>query len=177
MYSFIFTNVRSSSYLYPFIPTPFISRLIKEGKLYRVPKGFLDDYYWMLASVSDQTVARGGRNIDVYPDDGSGRWPGMRPMLVSNDQMRDHKLQLLEPRLFRRWYSCHIVNYGFTAWVDDECVDREISFSTADFFSREIQGNLTTGADGSYCGMAWHFPVSDWDIHERLCLRLPSKEP
>jgi hypothetical protein len=153
----------------------------------------------MLASVSDQKVARGDRDMDVQPDDESGRWPGMRPMLVTNDQMRDHKLELLAPRLFRRWYSCHIVNYSFTAFVDDECVDNEISFSTADFFryvrevngfnvflciltfsfparcSREIQGNSTSDSDGKYCGMAWHFPVSDWEMHERLCIRLPSQ--
>lgn len=141
-----------------------------------MPQGFLDDYYWMLASVSDQKVARGDTDMDVQPDDESGRWPGMRPMLVSNDQMRDHKLELLEPRLFRRWYSCHIVNYSFTAFVDDECVDKEISFSTADFFSREIQSNPTSDSDDKYCGMAWHFPVSDWEMHERLCIRLPEKD-
>lgn len=142
-----------------------------------MPQGCLDDYYWMLASVSDQKVARGDRNMDVQPDDGSGgRWPGTRPMLLSNDQMRDHKLELLEPRLFRRWYSCYIVNYNFTAFVDDECVDKEISFSTADLFSREIQGNPTNSSDDdTYCGMAWHFPVSDWEMHERLCVRLPDK--
>lgn len=145
------------------------------GKLYRVPPGCLDDYYWMLASVSDQKVARGDRKMDVQPDDESGRWPGTRPMLVSNDQMRDHKLELLEPRLFRRWYSSHMVNYSFSAFIGDECVDREISFSMADFFSREIQGNPSGNVDGINCGTAWHFPVSDWDTHERLCVRLPRK--
>ena len=153
----------------------FVKRLSKAGKLYRVPQGCLDDYYWMLASVSDQKSSRGDRNMHVEPDDGSGRWPGTRPMLVSNDQMRDHKLELLAPRLFRRWYSCHLVNYNFTAFVNEECVDREISFSTADFFSREIQGNPTTNSDGTDGGVAWHFPVSDWDMHERLCIRIPNK--
>jgi hypothetical protein len=129
----------------------------------------------MLASVSDQKLAAGDRKMEVQPDDGIGRWPGTRPMLVSNDQMRDHKLELLEPRLFRRWYSCYIVNYNFTAFVDDECIDKEISFSMADFFSREIQGNPTHNTDGAYCGTAWHFPVGDWETHERLCVRLPAR--
>jgi hypothetical protein len=152
-----------------------VEKLAKAGKLYRVPQGCLDDFYWMLASLSDQKTSRGDRNMDVEPEDGSGRWPGTRPMLVSNDQMRDHKLELLAPRLFRRWYSCHLVNYNFTAFVNEECVDREISFSTADFFSREIQGNPTTNSDGTDGGVAWHFPVSDWDMHERLCIRIPNK--
>ena len=137
--------------------------------LYRVPPRLLDDYYWMIASVSDQIASRNGANIDVSPQNEDGRWPGTRPMLVSNDQMRDHKLEMLEPRLFRRWYSSHIVNYNFTAFVGNECVDRSIGFSTPDFFSREIQGNPCP--DG---GMAWHFPVSDWDIDDRFVVRIPS---
>ena len=42
----------------------------------------------MLASVSDQTVSRNGANLDVPVENEEGRWPGARPMLVSNDQMR-----------------------------------------------------------------------------------------
>lgn len=129
----------------------------------------------MLASVSDQTVARKNDNLDVSIDNTEGRWPGTRPMLLSNDQMRDHKMELLEPRLFRRWTSSHIVNYNFTAFVNDECVDREIGFSAPDFFSNEIQGNPTLGGSSSSC-MAWHFPVSDWDEDERFCIRLPSDD-
>jgi len=145
-----------------------------KGQLFKVPALCLDDYYWMLASVSDQTVSRNGTNIDVPTDNDDGRWPGIRPMLISNDQMRDHKLELLEPRLFRRWCSSHIVNYS----VKNN--KTEISFFAADFFSREIQGNPTpapfslSGQEESGNGAtAWHFPVSDWDNHERLCIRIP----
>lgn len=148
--------------------------LQKARKLYRVDSACLDDIYWMLASISDQTASRAGRDMTVPPKDESGRWPGVRPMLVTNDQMRDHKLSLIEPRLFRRWYSCYIVNYNFTAFVDSECVDRQITFSPADFFSREIQGNPTKNSDGADDGTAWHFPVSDWEQHERFCLRVPA---
>jgi hypothetical protein len=74
-------------------------------KLYVVKSGHLDDFYWMMASISDQTASRKGADLTVPPQDESGRWPGMRPMLVTNDQMRDHRLELMEPRLFRRWYS------------------------------------------------------------------------
>ncbi len=141
--------------------------LLRKKKLYKVPPRCLDDFYWMLASVSDQVNARNGVDLSVSNGDPSGRWPGVRPVLISNDQMRDHKWELLEPRLFRRWYGCHIVNYNFTAFVMGECVDgNEIFFSQADFFSREIQGNPS----GS--GKAWHFPVSDWDLEERFVVRL-----
>ena len=153
------------------------NRLNETGKLYRVPARCLDDYYWMVASVSDQTKSRKGKDLTVPPyqknteeDEKSQRWPGTRPMLLSNDQMRDHKLEVLAPRLFRRWSSSHLVNYNFTALVDDECADKEITFSVPDFFSREIQGNPS--GDGS--GIAWHFPVSDWDINERFCIRIPN---
>ena len=135
--------------------------------MYRVPPRCLDDYYWMLASVSDQTSSRRDLDLDVHIENDCGRWPGARPMLISNDQMRDHKLGLLEPRLFRRWYSCYIVNYNFTAFVGKESVDREIGFSTADFFSREIQSNKTDA------GTVWHIPVSDWKLDDRFCIRIP----
>lgn len=147
-----------------------IRNLNLSGKLYLAPAGCLDDYYWMLASLSDQTKARNNMDINVSIDNEEGRWPGTRPMLLSNDQMRDHKLELIEPRLFRRWTSSHIVNYNFTAFVNDECVDREIGFSAPDFYSKEIQGNFVKGG-----GAAWHFPVSDWDDNERFCIRLPNE--
>lgn len=152
-----------------------LERLKKEGRVWGVPRRCHDDYYWMLASVSDQTASRRNVDLGVLPDNNDGRWPGTRPMLVSNDQMRDHKLELMEPRLYRRWHSCHIVNYNFTAFVDDECVDREIGFSTPDFFSREIQGNPSPAKNNGSGekGTAWHFPVSDWDLNDRFCVRIP----
>lgn len=84
--------------------------------------------------------------------------------------MRDHRWDLLEPRLFRRWCSCHIVNYNFTEFVEDKWEDgRQVDFCAADFFSNEMQGNPV----GSSHSLAWHFPVSGWDEHDRLCIRLP----
>ena len=141
--------------------------LTKRGQLYRVPPMCLDDYYWMLASVSEQTKSRKDTDLDVSVDNAEGRWPGARPMLISNDQMRDHKLGLMEPRLFRRWFGCYMVNYNFTAFVGQESVDREIGFSTADFFSREIQGHETDS------GTVWHIPVTEWKLDDRLCIRIP----
>lgn len=87
-------------------------------------------------------------------------------MLITNDQMRDHKLDLLEPREFRRWCSCHIVNYNITQIVEDEWEEREVEFSPADFFSREIQGN----SHGIGKGLIWHLPVSEWEEPSRFCV-------
>lgn len=149
-----------------------LERLREAGRLYIVPPRCLDDLFWMAASVSDQAVSSNGNSLDVLAEDPDGRWPGTRPMLISNDQMRDHKLELIEPRLFRRWYSSHIVNYNFTGFVDSECVDDEIGFSPADFFSREIQGNQTDDSGT----VTWHFPVSEWDENQRFCLRIPKRK-
>mmetsp|Transcript_3917 Transcript_3917/g.5336 ORF Transcript_3917/g.5336 Transcript_3917/m.5336 type:complete len:839 (+) Transcript_3917:528-3044(+) len=148
-----------------------MEELQDRSMMYIVPPRCLDDYYWMLSSVSEQTNCRQDRSLDVPTENQDGRWPGIRPLIVTNDQMRDHKLELLEPRLFRRWFSSHIVNYDFTPFVSDASEDRKILFSTADFFSREIQGNPSQDACGD---IAWHFPVRDWDRNDRFCVRIPN---
>jgi Zc3h12a-like Ribonuclease NYN domain len=145
-----------------------LTGLRESGKVYVVPAGCLDDYFWIIASVSEQTAARKGADLRVEPGDGL-RWPGARPVLVSNDQMRDHKLEMLEPMLFRRWYSNFIVNYSFSGFLGEDRTSAEIGFSPANFYSREIQGN----PDNSQ-SMVWHFPLEDAP-DEWLCLRLPTK--
>lgn len=147
-------------------------RLVSTGKLFIVPPSYLDDYYWMYASVAGQGGKFTPDQQYIAPNDPESRWPGIRPMLISNDKMRDHKLSLLEPRLFRRWYSNFLVNYTFSAFVGDEAPQKDIGFSTADFFSREIQGNKVL-IDDKDLGTAWHFPVSDWDENECFCVRIP----
>ena len=96
-----------------------------------------------------------------------GRWPGTRPVLITNDQMRDHQVEMLDPIIFRRWYSNYVVNYHFAPFVNGSSTHPEIGFSPADFFSREIQGNRL--ADGS---MVWHFPIVGED-KEWFCVRIP----
>lgn len=123
----------------------------------------------MLASVSNQTNARKSCNLKVPIENTEGRFPGLRPILVTNDKMRDHRLRLLEDREFRRWLSCHIVNYNIssTAPASEEWTSNpRISFVPADFYSREIQGNPSR--DGRCT--AWHFPVSEWDRNELFCV-------
>lgn len=141
--------------------------LVNEGKLYVVPAQCFDDYYWMLASVSPQN---GMANVYVASSDDE-RFPGIRPMLVSNDQMRDHKLELLEPKLFRRWYSSHIVTYSISPFEEDEWEPRTVNFAPADSFSREIQGNPMD--EKIMSRTAWHFPVSTWEERgDRFCIAI-----
>ncbi|KAL3783780.1 hypothetical protein ACHAW5_000603 [Stephanodiscus triporus] len=138
----------------------FLERLKEKGQMYVVPPMCLDDLYWMLASVSNQTVSTAGRNIDVPPDNPDGRYPGLRPMVISNDKMRDHRMDLLEERSFRRWCTSHIVNYNFTEFVENSREERTISFRASDLFSDEIQGNACPGGGDGNVTMAWHFPTA-----------------
>jgi pentatricopeptide repeat protein len=141
-----------------------IESLKAEGKVYTVPSSCLDDYYWMLASVVNQGVAFSS----VL---GESQLPGLRPLLITNDQMRDHRLSLLEPRLFRRWTSSHIVNYDIRTRDDDESDIYKVRLYPALLFSREIQGNTATLYGQR---MAWHFPVTEWPDPERFCVSILS---
>lgn len=147
-----------------------LNKLKENDQMYVVPPMCLDDMYWMLASVSNQTASTNGLSIDVPTNNEEGRFPGLRPIVISNDKMRDHKDELLDEREFRRWACSHIVNYNFTEFIEDQRDEREISFHAADIFSDEIQGNECPGGGV----VAWHFPVKEWESNERFCLRLPS---
>ena len=154
-----------------------IDNLSNNGKLYVVPQRCLDDYYWMLSSVSNQSTSSSssGKDMNITPNNDICRWSGgIRPILITNDQMRDHKLELLEPRLFRRWFSSHIVNYEFEPFLKDMSEERDITFVKADSFSREIQGNRNSNKSNDDDGsMTWHFPVEGWESNDRFCIRIP----
>jgi len=156
------------------------SSLIEDGKIYAVPSQCLDDYYWMIASVVNQKRSSNCMEKTVSAGDTitNDRFPGLRPMLVSNDQMRDHRLALLEPRLFRRWKNSYIVNFRVSRGINTGTTegDTDIRLYPADVFSEEIQGNTAPEKDGGLCGTVWHFPVSDWNDHERLCICIPKSK-
>ena len=71
---------------------PFIESLIKEKKLYQVPYGTNDDYYWIYATLLS----------------------GSKSQLLSNDKMRDHFFGMLAPKCFLKWRDRHQVYYGFS---------------------------------------------------------------
>jgi hypothetical protein len=133
-----------------------ILELSRTQRLYVVPGGSLDDYYWMLSSVGEQNSTF----LEyISPEDGTQRFPGLRPLLITNDQMRDHRLELLEPRLFRRWTSCHVVKYRIT--------NETVHLYPAHFYSQEIQCNEAA----RYANQpVWHIPVAEWANRERLCI-------
>ncbi|KAG2613369.1 hypothetical protein PVAP13_4KG351300 [Panicum virgatum] len=59
----------------------------KAGALYATPPGSNDDWYWLYAAVSCQSL------------------------LVTNDEMRDHLFQLLGTSFFPRWKEKHQTNF------------------------------------------------------------------
>ena len=144
-----------------------IEELKELGQIYIVSPKCLDDYYWMISSVSSQTRSNENKELETVSPNDDKKWPGARPILITNDQMRDHKLELLEPRLFRRWCSSHIVNYSFPPYAKDEAEEREIDFKPADFFSYEIQGNQSND------NIVWHIPISEWGEKDRFCVKVP----
>jgi hypothetical protein len=92
-------------------------------------------------------------------NDGATAVPGLQPSLISNNQMRDHCLSLLEDHLFRRWTSSHVVRYDFGPYEDDEWMeDRSLTPRHADSISQEIQSNPTLNG-----GLSWHIPIAEWN--------------
>ena len=57
--------------------------------------------------------------------------------------------------------------YNITPYIEDEWEEgRSVQFIPADFFSREIQGNLhKNGKD-----VVLHFPVTEWEEPARFCI-------
>ena len=139
-------------------------------KVYVVPPDYFDDYYWMLGSIATQKAGSSEHALHVPPNDPSGRSPGLRPIVVTNDLMRDHRLDLLEERLFRRWTSCHMVAYSIQHQNETNYKDSEVSLIPADFFSCEIQRNIAAKFGDNTT--IWHVPVAGWPEHDRLCLMI-----
>jgi hypothetical protein len=146
--------------------------LLLEQKVYKVAARWHDDLFLMIGSLCDQVNARKGVDLTVEPDNPQRRWPGIRPVLITNDQFRDNWPNVLDGRLFRRWYSSCVVNYKFVGFYDNECADDHISFSPGEFFSREIQCNTLRSAKGDET--VWHFPVSDWGNDGWFCVKIPN---
>ena len=148
-----------------------LNELKERGILYIVPATCFDDYYWMIASVTDQDL-NNRNNSPSGQHSKVDRIPGQRPILVTNDQMRDHRLALLEARPFRRWTSCHIVNYSIDGYARDEWeTGRNITFFPPSAFSREIQSNKCSTKTEQ---VVWHIPITGWDEPDRLCISIAS---
>ena len=140
--------------------------LKERGLMYIVPRYCFDDYFWMIASVTNLTSS--GAKTDEE------RIPGQRPIIITNDQMRDHRLALLEARPFRRWTTCQIVNFSIGSYRHSEWESgRNLTLFPPSTFSREIQSNDRPENAGH---RVWHFPVTGWDEPWRLCISTASNE-
>jgi hypothetical protein len=109
--------------------------------LFLCRQGANDDWYWMYAS--------------VLPSEKLLR-------VVSNDQMRDHRLSLLEPRPFLRWKATQICRFELShAFESSKVADGTLDVPTMRLmdppnFSSEIQRN---NADEGSGGPVWHIPI------------------
>jgi hypothetical protein len=80
-----------------------IRRLEEKGRLYVVPRGANDDWYWLYATIYE------GRRSPA--------------LVVSNDLMRDHKVAFIEPKPFLRWRNSQITYFGLSKAVEEDKVD------------------------------------------------------
>ena len=110
----------------------------------------------MLACVSERAASTSGKPIVVEFSE-SSRWPGGRPVLITNDTLRDHTLLMRDPVLARKWYDSVVLNF----------LEADVKKNPR-IYQRRIQGNP------SLLGMVWHFPVKGWGIYERLLVHIPT---
>jgi hypothetical protein len=96
---------------------------VQESKrLFVVPKGSNDDWYWLYG-----TVAAGRKGV-----------------LISNDEMRDHIFGLLRPRYFSRWLTHHRHLYNIEKTHSDALLGLKILTPPA--FTACVQQIPSTGA-------------------------------
>ena len=129
------------------------------GCLIEVPRGANDDWFWLYATLWLEKQRRLKSGIEnhsqlspaLYPPETSE--PGNRnPILVSNDQMRDHVFRMgIDPLIWRRFAHRHICRFKIT-YPEEEEDRREYLFELPPVFSRLPQKGL---------GNVWHLPVAD----------------
>ena len=109
-----------------------ISLWQREGSVYSVPRGFNDDWFWMLAAFSSAVPAR--------------------VLLVSNDFMRDHHFQMLAPRAFLTWRDRHQVRFAFSERSDGARRLHRLDLKLPLPFSLRVQEGLD--------GLTLHAPLA-----------------
>lgn len=91
----------------------------RDGLLYRVPPRENDDWYWIYCSLIGQSIGDEGADAAVVDESTTAalgkenEFPACSPpiMVVSNDQMRDHWLDMMAPRAFRRWKQTQVLRF------------------------------------------------------------------
>ena len=103
----------------------FIEAWREKEQLYTAPALCLDDYYWMLASV---TGGLGERGVERKED---SIFHGCKErLIISNDLLRDHNLEMgakIGDLAFHRWVTTQFVGYdGLCLGWEDEDEGKEL---------------------------------------------------
>jgi len=118
--------------------TEIVERWNAEGCLKISPYGSNDDWYWMLSTVVDDIES---------------------VRVVTNDQMRDHRLALLDPRPFLRWKTTKIIRFDFShAWETDKIVNGTIDVPRVTLIQPPlVSPEIQRSTDDEH--LIWHFPI------------------
>ncbi|KAK3284625.1 hypothetical protein CYMTET_7728 [Cymbomonas tetramitiformis] len=156
-----------------------VQRWRDKGVLEAVPYGADDDWWWLLSCVSDSLT----QGFEVV-DDSTSVIPSHSqhlPMCITNDNMRDHRLYILESRSFTRFKASQLVRFDIMERLvsaqpedenkqyeekeeaSDECMGAEspatqghyVVLTPPPLFSREIQTNMDQ--------TVWHLPIHNSD--------------
>eukprot|EP01041_Mallomonas_annulata_P002215 gene2215-4303_t len=122
--------------------------LQQEVLLYVVPQGADDDWYWMFATMT------ANRTKPAY--------------VITNDQIRDHRVVFQENRTYIRWKSSHVIHFDAQRILGDEIQcddDLYAKLIYPDLFSREMQLS-----DNGF----WHIPAIDRRVW--LCMNTAAAE-
>ena len=113
--------------------TRYIKRWDDAKILYRTPTHMNDDWFWLYACLYSSSN-------------------GKRPIVVTNDLMRDHHFKMLSRRYFLQWRERHVVNFVFPSRADTAAP----IFIFPQSYSSRIQSHDATEEGAP---IRWHFPV------------------
>ena len=113
--------------------------------LYQTPHRMNDDWFWLYAAVYSSQFVR-------------------QPLVITNDQMRDHHFQMLSQRCFLKWRERHVVRFGFSNLYDFR-VPPTFWFPLP--YSTQIQDSASS----------WHFPVSQRNQQDTSKSDAATEEP
>lgn len=140
--------------------------------VYEVASTSHDDWFWMLAAVSEVNAGAGG-------DGGGGQEepPSFAGLpVVTNDRMRNHWYKLVGPQAFARWRASHVVRFDLDYSPLVEAAEKrskalaagdpepEPLFDFDGFLPEVILGGIPAFSSVvQERGGAWHVPAAEAD--------------
>mmetsp|Transcript_20192 Transcript_20192/g.47390 ORF Transcript_20192/g.47390 Transcript_20192/m.47390 type:complete len:205 (-) Transcript_20192:132-746(-) len=153
----------------------YFDSLREAGLLFATPHGANDDHYWLYAALNGE----GARKC----------------LVVSNDQMRDHRFDMLAPSCFERWRERHVVGYevgvyrhggaavegggdgaGGGTELGAELVERAVRRAAATRVSLHFPPLYSSVVQSDAAGREWFFPSAEKEPEEWLCARASAEE-